>query len=354
MKMRAIIYFLSILVMLTSGCSQSKKDERKNSPVESSKEQSGSSENIVARVNSRPIYEMELRDRNLDDIIADQILYHDAIRQGLDKDGSIEDRVNRYKRNLIVSTLVKSDEDALRRVAPKSRRAVQSYLQKSQKQREDGSNKQEPNSQESKHAIPKDFLYEEAVRVGLDKDEKILENVNKFRRNLLTYEYKEKLVPDLSALDDIRQEDINKFYEDNIRKFTKYDLEFLSLKDKGLADEIHQRAMAGEDLKNLYPEYNAKYPDAKIIHRKLFYNTKYANLLVGKEVGTVTDILNEGDNYKILKLKKIRIEPVSRVQGQIKNYLLIRKKDKKLREIANSIAQKNNIDVEIYMEDQKK
>ncbi len=351
--MRAIIYFLSIIIMLTSGCSQSKKDEGKNSPLESSKEQSGSSENIVARVNSRPIYETELRDRNLDDIIADEILYQDAIRQGLDKDVSIEDRVKRYKRNLIVSTLVKSDEDALRRVASKSRRAVQSYLEKKLKPGEDGSNEEELNSQQSNHAIPKDFLYEEAVRVGLDKDEKIIDDVNKFRRNLVTYEYKNKLVPDLSALDDINQEDINKFYEDNRLKFTKYDLEFLSLNDKGVADELDKRAKAGEDLKNLYSQYNAKYPDAKIIYRKLFYNTKYANLLVGKQVGTVSDILNEDDNYKILKLKNIRVEPVSRVQGRIKNYLLIQKKDRKLREIANSVAKKNNIEVEIYMENQK-
>lgn len=351
--MRAIIYFLSIIIMLTSGCSQSKKDEGNNTSVESSKQQSGSNEKMVARLNSRPIYKTQLRDRNLDDVIADEILYQDAIRQGLDKDISIEDRVKRYKRNLIVSTLIKSDEGALRRVAAKSKQAIQSYLEKRLKPGEDGSNEEKLNSQQSNHPIPKDFLYEEAVRAGLDKDGKILEDVNKFRRNLVTYEYKEKLVPDLSALDDITQEDINKFYEDNSLKFTNYDLEFLSLNDKGVADEIDKRAKAGEDLNNLYSEYNAKYPDAKIIYRKLFYNTKYANLLVGKQIGTVSDTSNEGENYKILKLANIRIEPVSRVQGRIKSYLLIQKRDKKLREIANSIAQKNNFEVEIYMEDQK-
>ena len=351
--MRAIIYFLSIIFILTSGCSQSKKDEGKNTSVESSKQRSGADEKIVARVGSTPIYQTQLRDRNLDDVIADEILYQDSIRKGLDKDVSIEDRVKKYKRNLIVSTLLKRDKDALRRAASKSRQAVQTYLKKRMKPGEDGSNKEDQNNVGSAQPTGQDFLYEEAVRVGLDKDKKILEDVDNFRRNLVISEYKAKLVPDLSALDDITEEDINKFYEDNRPKLTKYDLEFLSLNDKGVAEEIDKRAKAGEDLKNLYSEYNAKYPDAKVIYRKLFYNTKYANLLVGRQIGTVTETLDEGDNYKILKLKKIRVEPLSRMQGRIKSYLLIQKKDKKLREAANSIAQKNNIDVKIYTEDSK-
>ena len=90
-EMKAITYLLAAIIMLTAGCGKSDKGE--DTSDQSSKHENSNNQKIVARVNSKPIYETQLRDKRLNDIIADEILYDDALRQGLDKDKTIENRL---------------------------------------------------------------------------------------------------------------------------------------------------------------------------------------------------------------------------------------------------------------------
>jgi PPIC-type PPIASE domain len=111
-----IINFILILLILTlpTGCKQ--KEETKNSqevsretfssPTQAENtttpEGVSNGKKILATVNGQPIYQGDLNGRELQDVIVDEILYEEGIRQGLDKKLNIKDK---SKRGLIVETL---------------------------------------------------------------------------------------------------------------------------------------------------------------------------------------------------------------------------------------------------------
>ena len=350
--MKAITYLLAAIIMLTAGCGKSDKGE--DTSDQSSKHENSNNQKIVARVNSKPIYETQLRDKKLNDIIADEILYDDALRQGLDKDKTIENRLAGYERNLYVNTLMVRDKNFAPRLAANiPKKQVEEYFQKKNPRDKEESITKSENGEKQKIANANAFIMQEGRRLGLDKDEQIQKRLEDFKKRLILERYKKELIPDLSELGTITQDQITEYYSENQIKYTTLDLVFVSLNDREVAEEIHTRAKAGEDLRKLFEEYRSSKPESKIIFRKLFQNNQYSRIFSERGIGSVSDILKEGKNYKILKVTNIRVAPISRVDSAIKFDLLTEKRDDELRKIANSIAQKNNVKVEIYVQDKR-
>lgn len=76
----------------------SKMDDKVNESDSKTKENKP-----LAKVNGTIIYEKDLKGRNLDDVITDEILYQAALKQGVDK--KIEEKVDRYEKNLIIRSM---------------------------------------------------------------------------------------------------------------------------------------------------------------------------------------------------------------------------------------------------------
>jgi hypothetical protein len=349
--MKAITYLLAVIIILTAGCGRS--DKGKDTSGESPKQERSANEKIVARVNSKPIYETQLRDRKLNDIIADEILYDDALRQGLDKDKTIQNRLAQYRKNLYVNTLMGKDKRFGSQLANISKKQADGHFQKKNPSDRDESNIKKGKSEKPENANADAFIMQEGRRLGLDKDEHVQSRFENFKRRLILEQYKKDLIPDLAELGTVTQDQIAKYYRENQIKYTTLDLVFVSLDDREVAEEIHTRAKEGEDLKKLFEEYKSRKPESNIIFRKLFYNNQYSKLFSEKRIGSLSDVLKEGKNYKILKVTDIRVVPISNVTSEIKFDLLMEKRDQELRKIANSIAQKNNVKVETYAEDER-
>ena len=104
-----------LIFTLPFGCKQKEEpkqpdDATKETPFPQSKEENSApseglspDKRVVATVNGRPIYEEDLKGKNLQYVIIDEILYEVALKQGLDKE--YEDEVQRYKKNILINAV---------------------------------------------------------------------------------------------------------------------------------------------------------------------------------------------------------------------------------------------------------
>jgi hypothetical protein len=109
--------FLLLVVLIFIGCNQSDSNGKPPSASEddSDNKQSQTATNdntaydesepevrgkVLARVNGQPIYEDEVRGKDLDFAITEEIIYQDAIKRGIDKE--YRDEVRIFERKLII------------------------------------------------------------------------------------------------------------------------------------------------------------------------------------------------------------------------------------------------------------
>jgi len=80
------------------------------------KEELSSDKKIVATVNGRPIYKENLRGRNVEYAVFEEILYEDALIKGLDK--QYEKQIEKYKKALITHGILREIRSTLPKEDP--------------------------------------------------------------------------------------------------------------------------------------------------------------------------------------------------------------------------------------------
>jgi hypothetical protein len=110
--LRKLSVLFTLFILL--GCNQSdsnnntpSSDKTKTDTQSNWNENAGVAENepervgkVIARVNGQPIYEDEVRGKDLDFAITEEIIYQDAIKRGIDKE--YRDEVRIFERKLII------------------------------------------------------------------------------------------------------------------------------------------------------------------------------------------------------------------------------------------------------------
>jgi foldase protein PrsA len=99
----ALILFLAVAFMVSCN---NEKDSKKTSPQaqDTSSSQDKKSE-VVFYINDRPVSKGQLVGPNLDSAISNEVIYEMAVKQNLDKDESILNRVEQFKKNIITSKI---------------------------------------------------------------------------------------------------------------------------------------------------------------------------------------------------------------------------------------------------------
>jgi len=90
-------------------------------------EELSSDKKIVATVNERPIYKENLRGRNVENVVFEEILYEDALIKGLDK--QYEKQIEKYKKVLILRRIRREIRNTLPNEAPTDKEIEDFYNQ---------------------------------------------------------------------------------------------------------------------------------------------------------------------------------------------------------------------------------
>jgi len=269
--MRRLLPFLFLAVFLPLGCKQAerkeeiKKDTTSHEEETASKTQENRGENkIVARVNGKPIYRGDLRGMPLQSVIADEIIYQEGLKRGLDKE--FEKRVEEYKRGLIVDSIKRE------------------------------------------------------VLANLPKEE-------------------------------VTDEDIEKYYKENEDNYTYLRIKEISVGDKDTAEEIHKKALAGEDFERIKSDYSASGKQVTVVDLKFADSKFYKDLFDKKEVGSISGVIQDGNRFKILKITNVKKIPLEKAKNVIMHIIMARRKGQTLQEYVEKLKKENNVKVEIFAGD---
>jgi hypothetical protein len=199
-------------------------------------------------------------------------------------------------------------------------------------------------------AIDFEILYEAGVKEGIDKQvEKAVED---YKKRLVVTTLQRQIVEKLPKEDVVSEEEIQEYYKQNQSKYTAMSFKEIIVQDKDLADQVQKRAMAGEDFDKIVAELTKSGTTAEV--KDLRFNRRFNDLFSGKEVGSVSEVIKEGNKFVVLKLVEVKEVPLDKAKQAIKYTVAAKKKAQAIHDYAEKAKQDNNITVEIIEVDEGK
>jgi len=194
--------------------------------------------------------------------------------------------------------------------------------------------------------IDYEILYEAGLKQGLDK--KVEKAVEDYRKRLILTALQKEIMNNLPKEENVSDEEIEKYYKENESEYRYLRIKEIAVEDKNLAEEIHKRALKGEDFEKIASDYSKS--GTRITVRDLRFNMTYNDFFSGKDVGSVSEVVQEGNQFKILKLTEIKEIPHYKVMEAIRHTILAKRKAQAVHEFAEKFKNENKIEVEILEE----
>ncbi len=192
-------------------------------------------------------------------------------------------------------------------------------------------------------AIDYEILYEAGLKQGLDKQ--IEQDVENFKKRLIVTRVQREIMGNLPKEELASDTEIEEYYKQNEMKYKILSLKEISVEDKNLADEIQKRAATGEDFEKIASDYSNSGKNVGV--RDLKFNRRYNNQFMGKEVGSVSEVIQEGDKFIILKLTETKDIPLDKAKQAIRYTVAAKKRAQAVHDFAEKAKNENNIKVEI-------
>ena len=192
-------------------------------------------------------------------------------------------------------------------------------------------------------AIDYEILYEAGLKRGLDN--KIEQDVEDYKKRLIVTKMQREIMDSLPKEELASDTEIEEYYKQNEMKYKILSLKEISVEDKNLADEIQKRAATGEDFEKIASDYSNSGKNVGV--RDLKFNRRYNNQFMGKEVGSVSEVIQEGNKFIILKLTETKDIPLDKAKQAIKYTVAAKKRAQAVHEFAEKAKNENNINVEI-------
>jgi peptidyl-prolyl cis-trans isomerase C len=200
--------------------------------------------------------------------------------------------------------------------------------------------------------ITQRLLVEEAMKRGIGNDDTIRYKIESYKRNLLINEL---LKREFEGRTMVTEEEVKRYYEENIGQFTKEIVEasHILVKKRDDAEMIKSLLSRGEDFPELAIRFSVG-PSAKtggslgeITRGQMMPDFEEA-LFALQEPGEISQIVETDFGFHIIRLdrsKVIRVQPLSEVSGKIRDLLT----DKKEKEFFEGYVEdlKKKMDIEI-------
>ena len=181
------------------------------------------------------------------------------------------------------------------------------------------------------------------MKQGLDK--KVEGQVENYRKKLIIAALDRDIKANLPKEEVITEQEIEEYYNQNKDQYKLMSFKGIGVKDQNLANEIHKRALNGEDFEKIASDYSKSGATVRV--RDLRFNKKYNERFSGKEIGSISEIIQEGSNFIILKLTEVKEISLGGTSPAIKHTLIAKKRGEAVHNFAEKAKNENNIKVEI-------
>ncbi len=199
--------------------------------------------------------------------------------------------------------------------------------------------------------IEMELIYREALRLGMDKDEKFLSKLENAKRELLVQQYVDKY---LSENDNVTDEEALGYYNENKDNYQveAEEIRALQIFVESLEDanNAYQRISGGEDFESVARELSVDFNDNNRID--LGYFTKdeiipeLSSRVFNSSVGTITRPIQSEFGYHIFKIinrhQKGSYKEFDEVKDQIVARLKSLKRNEKYTDLILALRNKTN------------
>jgi peptidyl-prolyl cis-trans isomerase C len=191
--------------------------------------------------------------------------------------------------------------------------------------------------------INQELLLQEARKRGLDKDKKVLANLERLKKGLIINALGEELC---AGKDEVSDDEVMAYYQENKAEFILEEVRVRHILVKTLeeAKEIKKRLNQGEDFITLAKQHSIWTPsrikggDLGYIKRGMVHKSFEQAAFALKKRGELSDIVKTDFGYNIIRLED-RLGPrqltFAEVQEKIREYL----SEKKRKEILTAHVQ---------------
>jgi len=197
--------------------------------------------------------------------------------------------------------------------------------------------------------IDYEILYEVGLKQGLDK--KFEGDVEEYRKRLIVTSLQKDILAN-QPKEEITEQEIKEYYKQNEDKFKIMSFEQIVVEDQNLANEIHKRAVNGEDFKKIASDYSGSEANVRI--QDLRFNRRYNERFIGKEIGSVSEIIQDRNKLIILKLTEVKEIPLEKTKQAAQLSIRALKRTQAIHNFAEKSRDENNIKVETLEVDKSK
>ncbi len=200
-------------------------------------------------------------------------------------------------------------------------------------------------------ALVNEVLYEAGLSEGMEKD--FQEQIENYKKQLIVNRMRLKVLANLDESElakTVTNEDIERYYKENERKYTYPHVVELMISDRKVAEEIRNRALKGEDFEKIAKEYEDK-PGLVVRFYDWKYTKKFNNNFDKLEVGEVSDLIpHKKHGYLLRKIVDIRKISLDKVRAPIKYALIAKKKAQAVKDYAEKLKKEHHIKVRVVEE----
>ncbi len=190
--------------------------------------------------------------------------------------------------------------------------------------------------------IDYEIIYEVGLKQGLDK--KFEKDVEEYRKRLIVTSLQKDILAN-QPKEEISEQEIEEYYKKNKDKYTIMSFKVIVVEDQNLANEIHKRAVSGEDFEKIASDYSQSGKNVQASDMR--FNRRYNERFIGKEIGSVSEIIQDGNKLMILKLTEVKEIPLERTKQAAQYSIKASKKTNAIHDFAEKARDENNIKVEI-------
>ncbi len=195
------------------------------------------------------------------------------------------------------------------------------------------------------NAIIDEIIYEKAFIDGMDKQQEIVDKVEFYKKNLLIGRVKSNIVKQTITESNITDEQVKKYYKDNISNYTDLDLKQLIFQDEATAQQAYQQLNSKYLVNDIIQ--NFKNENINILTNNIKNSKKYNKLFESLEVGKFTTPQKSAGTYSVYIIENIHTKKLKNIKRIVKFKLLQTLKEDAITSYANKVKGEHNIEVKM-------
>ncbi len=192
-------------------------------------------------------------------------------------------------------------------------------------------------------AINREILYQAGLKKGLDV--KLKDKIENFKKRAIVNELEQEILGDMPEMKEYTDKELEDYYNQNLKNFQYLKLKELSVDDRGVAEEIQKKALEGESFEKIASDLSES--GVMVKTKDIGFTRRYGGLFDSVEVGSVGELVSEGNSFKILKIVEVKTIPMNLVKRNIILAVNNKKKQEVLRSKIDQLKKENDIEVTI-------